>query len=96
MFLTEPNDTAAGIPLKAHIAELRRRRKPPARLYDENADGVNVEFKSFPCPQAKYSVNQHPISIVLAWIDPGEIAIPEIQRPFVRHQTQVGEITSPK
>jgi hypothetical protein len=32
--------------------------------------------------QAKYSVNQHPISIVLAWIEQGEIAIPEIQRPF--------------
>ena len=36
-----------------------------------------------PMSQAKYSVNQHPISIGLAWIAQGEIAIPEIQRPFV-------------
>ena len=38
---------------------------------------------------SKYSVNQHPISIVLAWIDPSEIAIPEIQRPFVWHLTPI-------
>ncbi len=28
----------------------------------------------------KYSVNQH---LVLAWVNSGEIAIPENQRPFV-------------
>ena len=42
--------------------------------------------------QAKYSVNQHPISIVLAWITQGEIAIPEIQRPFVWSKTQVRDL----
>ena len=42
--------------------------------------------------QAKYSVNQHPISIILAWIEQGEIAIPEIQRPFVWSKTQVREL----
>src|SRR5690625_491514 len=42
--------------------------------------------------QAKYSVNQHPISIVLAWIDQDEIAIPEIQRPFVWSKTQVRDL----
>lgn len=42
--------------------------------------------------QAKYSVNQHPISIVLAWIEQGEIAIPEIQRPFVWNKTQVRDL----
>lgn len=42
--------------------------------------------------QAKYSVNQHPISIVLAWIAQGEIAIPEIQRPFVWSKTQVRDL----
>ncbi|MDQ8184308.1 DUF262 domain-containing protein [Pelagicoccus sp. SDUM812002] len=42
--------------------------------------------------QAKYSVNQHPISIVLAWIQQGEIAIPEIQRPFVWSKTQVRDL----
>ena len=31
----------------------------------------------------RYSVNQHHISILLAWIKAGEIAIPDIQRPFV-------------
>lgn len=34
MSLYEPNDTAAGIPLEAHVAELRRRREAVARLYD--------------------------------------------------------------
>ena len=42
--------------------------------------------------QAKYSVNQHPISIVLAWIEQGEVAIPEIQRPFVWSKTQVRDL----
>ncbi len=42
--------------------------------------------------QAKYSVNQHPISIVLAWIQQGEIAIPEIQRPFVWSKKQVRDL----
>jgi len=37
----------------------------------------------------KYSVNQHPISHILAWVQSGEIAIPEIQRPFVWSSTQV-------
>jgi len=31
----------------------------------------------------KYSVNQHPIQTILTWIQSGEIAIPEIQHPFV-------------
>ena len=31
----------------------------------------------------KYSVNQHLIGTILAWVNSGEIAIPEIQRPFV-------------
>lgn len=31
----------------------------------------------------KYSVNQHPVQTLLTWIKSGEIAIPEIQRPFV-------------
>jgi hypothetical protein len=31
----------------------------------------------------KYSVNQHLIEILLTWVKSGEIAIPEIQRPFV-------------
>lgn len=38
---------------------------------------------------AKYSVNQHPIQTLLTWIRSGEIAIPEIQRPFVWNATKV-------
>ena len=34
-------------------------------------------------PIQKYSVNQHPIQTLLSWINSSEIAIPEIQRPFV-------------
>ena len=37
----------------------------------------------------KYSVNQHLIKTVLSWVKSGEIAIPEIQRPFVWGATQV-------
>jgi len=37
----------------------------------------------------RYSVNQHPIEIILAWIKSEEIAIPEIQRPFVWNGTKV-------
>ena len=37
----------------------------------------------------QYSVNQHPIQALLTWIESGEIAIPEIQRPFVWSATKV-------
>ncbi len=40
-------------------------------------------------PTQRYSVNQPPIATLLAWIDSGEIAIPEIQRPFVWDATKV-------
>ena len=32
---------------------------------------------------SKYSVNSYDVNTILAWITSGEIAIPEIQRPFV-------------
>ena len=38
---------------------------------------------------AKYSVHQQPIETLLSWIKSGEIAIPEIQRPFVWKATKV-------
>ena len=41
---------------------------------------------------AKYSVNQHPIQTLLSWVQAGEIAIPEIQRPFVWSATQVRDL----
>jgi len=31
----------------------------------------------------KYSVNHQPVDTILAWIKSEEIAIPEIQRPFI-------------
>ena len=41
---------------------------------------------------AKYSVNNHPIQTLLTWIESGEIAIPEIQRPFVWDASKVREL----
>lgn len=40
----------------------------------------------------KYSVNQHLIETVLSWVKSGEIAIPEIQRPFVWDATKVRDL----
>lgn len=37
----------------------------------------------------RYSVIPHPIDVLLAWVKSGEIAIPEIQRPFVWEATKV-------
>ncbi len=37
----------------------------------------------------KYSVNQQLIETLLAWVNSGEIAIPEIQRPFVWDSSKV-------
>lgn len=37
----------------------------------------------------QYSVTQHTIQTLLAWVNSGEIAIPEIQRPFVWDSTKV-------
>lgn len=36
-----------------------------------------------------YSVNQFPVSIILSWVISNEIAIPEIQRPFVWNSIKV-------
>src|SRR5688572_12923021 len=37
----------------------------------------------------RYSVTPHPIETLLTWVKSGEIAIPEIQRPFVWDATKV-------
>ena len=37
----------------------------------------------------RYSVNQHPVQSLLTWIGDDEIAIPEIQRPFVWNAAKV-------
>lgn len=38
---------------------------------------------------ARYSVNHYNIQTILTWVDSGEIAIPEIQRPFVWDSVKV-------
>ena len=40
----------------------------------------------------KYCVNQHLIETLLAWVNSGEIAIPEIQRPFVWDSSKVRDL----
>lgn len=40
----------------------------------------------------KYSVNQHLIETLLSWVRANEIAIPEIQRPFVWEATKVRDL----
>lgn len=40
----------------------------------------------------KYSVNQYLINNILSWVQAGEIAIPEIQRPFVWSSTKVRDL----
>jgi hypothetical protein len=40
----------------------------------------------------KYSVNQHLIETILSWVKSGEIAIPEIQRPFVWDGSKVRDL----
>lgn len=40
----------------------------------------------------QYSVNQYTIQTLLTWIESGEIAIPEIQRPFVWNATKVRDL----
>lgn len=40
----------------------------------------------------RYSVTPHPIETLLTWIKSGEIAVPEIQRPFVWDQVNVRDL----
>ena len=40
----------------------------------------------------KYAVSQQPIETLLAWVKSGEIAIPEIQRPFVWDAAKVRDL----
>ncbi len=41
---------------------------------------------------SKYSVHQQPVETLLSWIKSGEIAIPEIQRPFVWKSAKVRDL----
>ena len=40
----------------------------------------------------KYSVNNHQLDVIFSWIKSKEIAIPEIQRPFVWSATKVRDL----
>lgn len=40
----------------------------------------------------KYTVNQYLIENILSWVTSGEIAIPEIQRPFVWDSSKVRDL----
>ncbi|PSO43432.1 hypothetical protein BRC19_00385 [Candidatus Saccharibacteria bacterium QS_5_54_17] len=40
----------------------------------------------------KYSVNQHLVNHILTWVQSGEVAIPEIQRPFVWKSSKVRDL----
>lgn len=40
----------------------------------------------------QYNVNQYPVSSLLGWVKDGEIAIPEIQRPFVWESSKVRDL----
>lgn len=40
----------------------------------------------------RYSVTPHPIETLLTWVKSGEVAIPEIQRPFVWTPTKVRDL----
>ena len=42
-----------------------------------------MKFNSDKKIMTKYSVHQQPVETLLSWIKSGDIAIPEIQRPFV-------------
>lgn len=43
-------------------------------------------------PTQNYSVNQHLLETILTWVKSGEIAIPEIQRPFVWDAAKVRDL----
>jgi len=43
-------------------------------------------------PTQKYTINQYTIDTILAWIKSDEIAIPEIQRPFVWNASKVRDL----
>jgi len=40
----------------------------------------------------KFSVNHHPIQTILTWISSNEIAVPEIQRPFIWNAIKVRDL----
>jgi hypothetical protein len=40
----------------------------------------------------KYTVHQQAVGTILSWVESGQVAIPEIQRPFVWNSTKVRDL----
>src|SRR5699024_587402 len=59
------------------------------RERDRRAPGRDHREGNLSMPTQRYSVTPHPIETLLTWVKSGEIAIPEIQRPFVWEATKV-------
>lgn len=55
----------------------------------EERSNITVTRRIFELSTQRYSVTPHPIETLLTWVKSGEIAIPEIQRPFVWEATKV-------
>lgn len=71
----------------------------PEEVAVDALDGVGAPSSTLPPSRylrhvimQKYSVNQHLVETVLAWVNSGEIAIPEIQRPFVWDSSKVRDL----
>ena len=71
----------------------------PPRLKSTASTGYPLATARQPCRlesrdinKQNYEVNQNPVSSILTWVQDGEIAIPEIQRPFVWDRTKVRDL----
>ena len=53
---------------------------------------INLRDKPKPMEIQKYNLQQPKIASLLTWIESGEIAIPENQRPFVWDSTKVSNL----
>ena len=65
------------------------RGHPGAGKRDGRATHEIIGRRTVVMATQRYSVTPHPIDTLLTWVKSGEIAIPEIQRPFVWDATKV-------
>ncbi len=73
--------STAGFPDLVVVKESRTRRTHSA---EHTGCGSHTTMTT-----QRYSVTPHPVETLLTWVKSGEIAIPEIQRPFVWDATKV-------
>jgi len=57
-------------------------------VFEINLSKENYKNKYMP----KYNVTQYPVDSILTWVKDGDIAVPEIQRPFVWSTIQVRDL----